>query len=159
MTPGPNSIADLDVAGLSHVGKVREKNEDHFLTGRLSKSLQFLHANIEDTSALDPFRSCDGWVTEQAAEAAGLDNILTDAIGGPNVRPTIGLVDLEDGDVLLLCTDGLNRHVDDKRIAEILSRSKDARVAANALLGEALEGGVHDNVSVIVLKAPGVSDS
>ena len=65
----------------------------------------------------------------------------------------VGLVDLEPGDSLMLCTDGLTRHVDEARIAEVLGAPNDARAMAEQLVAEALAAGGSDNVSVIVARA------
>ena len=92
-----------------------------------------------------------GAVTEQHAEKAGLYNVLSSAVGGDFV-PSVGVVDLSDGDALLLCTDGLTKHVSDERIAEILS-SGTAETAVHSLIDAALDGGGTDNVTVIVAKA------
>ena len=62
-----------------------------------------------------------GAVTEQHAQKAGLYNVLSSAVGGDLV-PSVGVVDLAEGDALLLCTDGLTKHVSDDRIAEIARR-------------------------------------
>jgi len=62
------------------------------------------------------------------------------------------VVDLADGDTLLLCTDGLTKHVTDERIAEILG-SRPAEAAVHALVDAALEDGGTDNVTVVVAKA------
>ena len=53
---------------------------------------------------------------------------------------------------MVLCTDGLTKHVSDERIAEILA-SKSAEAATHALIDAALEGGGTDNVTVVVAKA------
>lgn len=92
-----------------------------------------------------------GAVTEQHAEKAGLYNVLSSAVGGDLV-PSVGVVDLEEGDVVLLCTDGLTKHVPDERIVELLA-SGDAESSANALMEAALAGGGTDNVTVLVAKA------
>lgn len=92
-----------------------------------------------------------GAVTEQHAEKAGLYNVLSSAVGGDLV-PSVGVVDLTDGDALLLCTDGLTKHVPDDQIASILS-SGPAQAVATALVDAALEGGGTDNVTVVVAKA------
>ena len=81
------------------------------------------------------------------------------ALGGQEMTPSVGLVDLQPGDTLLLCTDGLTRHVSDERIAELLGRPTDAGTACRELVDEALAGGGHDNVTVIVARmhaGPGV---
>ena len=91
-----------------------------------------------------------GAVTEQHAQKAGLYNVLSSAVGGDLV-PSVGLVDLEEGDTLLLCTDGLTKHVSDERIVELLSAGS-AESSAQALIGAALDGGGSDNVTVVVAK-------
>lgn len=92
-----------------------------------------------------------GAVTEQHATKAGLYNVLSSAVGGDLV-PSVGVVDLADGDALLLCTDGLTKHVPDDQIASILV-SGPAQSVANALVDAALEGGGTDNITVVVAKA------
>ena len=92
-----------------------------------------------------------GAVTEQHAEKAGLYNVLSSAVGGDFV-PSVGVVDLADGDALLLCTDGLTKHVSDERIAEILG-SRTAEAAVHSLIDAALDGGGTDNITVVVAKA------
>ena len=94
-----------------------------------------------------------GAVTEQHAQKAGLYNVLASAVGGDLV-PTVGVVDLAEGDVVLLCTDGLTKHVTDERISELLS-SDSAEEAAQSLIDAALEGGGTDNVTVVVARASG----
>ena len=92
-----------------------------------------------------------GAVTEQHAEKAGLYNVLSSAVGGDFV-PSVGVVDMSDGDALLLCTDGLTKHVSDERIAELLS-SGSAEAAVHSLVDAALDDGGSDNVTVVVAKA------
>jgi len=92
-----------------------------------------------------------GAVTEQHATKAGLYNVLSSAVGGDLV-PSVGVVDLAAGDVLLLCTDGLTKHVPDERIAELLS-SGTVESMSQALIDAALEGGGSDNVTVLVARA------
>ena len=76
--------------------------------------------------------------------------MLTTAVGGELV-PAVGVVDLSDGDAVLLCTDGLTKHVSDERIAAMLSTGS-AEASAQSLLDAALDGGGSDNVTVIVAK-------
>ena len=94
------------------------------------------------------------WTEEQAAKAP-MGGTLVSALGGDEMTVAVGLVDLQAGDVLLLCTDGLTRHVGDERIAEILKRAPDAETACRELVADALAGGGHDNVTVIVARMQG----
>jgi serine/threonine protein phosphatase PrpC len=80
---------------------------------------------------------------------------LVSALGADELSPAVGLVDLQLGDVLLLCTDGLTRHVSDKQIAEILGRATDAAAACRELVDAALAGGGSDNITVVVARMQG----
>lgn len=91
------------------------------------------------------------WTEDQAASSRP-GATLTSAVGGPQFEPVVGLVDLERGDSMLLCTDGLTKHVSDDRIAELLAKPVSAQSMGEALLDEALAGGGKDNISVIVVR-------
>jgi serine/threonine protein phosphatase PrpC len=91
-----------------------------------------------------------GAVTEQHAQKAGLYNVLSSAVGGDLV-PSVGVVDLTEGDTLLICSDGLTKHVPDERIAQLLG-TNDPETAAQSLIDAALEGGGSDNVTVVVAR-------
>jgi PPM family protein phosphatase len=98
-----------------------------------------------------------GAVTEQHAQKAGMYDVLSSEVGGYLV-PSVGVVDLAEGDAILLCTDGLTKHVTDDRIAALLAAG-DAESAAQSLIDSALEGGGRDNVTVVVARATGASHS
>jgi len=92
------------------------------------------------------------WTKDQA-ENSRPGATLTSAVGGPQMEPVVGLVDIEPGDSLLLCTDGLNKHVNDDRIASVLGEDVNAEAMARTLLSEALAGGGTDNISIIVVRS------
>ena len=92
------------------------------------------------------------WTEDQAANSRP-GATLTSAVGGPQMDPVVGLVDLEVGDSIMLCTDGLTKHVTDDRIASVLGDSAAAEAMGRMLMADALDGGGTDNVSVIVVKA------
>ena len=94
------------------------------------------------------------WTEEQAARAKVGAN-LTSALGGSEMTPVVGLLDLEPGDVLLLCTDGLTKHVADPRIATVLGGKGTAEAMCRELVQAALDDGGTDNVTVIVAKLGG----
>jgi protein phosphatase len=96
--------------------------------------------------------SVGAW-TEEIAARSKVAGTLASAIGGPDLTPSIGIVDLELGDSILLCTDGLTRHVSDERLAEALAEPNDAVSTVQGLVNEALEGGGSDNVTVVLLTA------
>jgi len=92
-----------------------------------------------------------GAVTEQQARKAGWYNVLSSEVGGSLV-PTVGVVDLADGDTLLLCTDGLSKYVPEDRIAALLAAGS-AESAAQSLIDAALKAGGWDNVTAVVARA------
>jgi serine/threonine protein phosphatase PrpC len=84
-------------------------------------------------------------------------HVLSSAIGS-NARPVVARYDSAPEDVVLLCTDGLTRHVPDERIRERLLAMTSAEQAARALLDDALEAGGHDNVTLVLGRArPGTA--
>jgi protein phosphatase len=62
------------------------------------------------------------------------------------------LVDVRDGDVFLLCSDGLSNEVDDASIAQALLPGR-CKFAADSLLDLALARGGHDNITAVVVRA------
>jgi PPM family protein phosphatase len=96
-------------------------------------------------------QSAGAWTAEQAARA-GSASTLSSAVGGSELLPVVGLVDLEPGDALLLCTDGLTKHVSDERIAEALAGPESAARTGRQLVDEALAAGGTDNVTLIVVR-------
>ncbi len=77
---------------------------------------------------------------------------LTQAIGVRDTggEPDVRQLSLEDGDRLLLCSDGLTDMVDDAMIATLLKDGDSSENACRALLDLALERGGRDNVTVVV---------
>jgi serine/threonine protein phosphatase PrpC len=100
----------------------------------------------------------DGTMTEAQVEQSGLKsrlrNTLTSAVG-TQMKPSIGLVDLQPGDALLLCTDGLTKHVADDEITRILGTSGSAAESCRRFIDLTLERGARDNVTVVVALFPG----
>lgn len=85
-------------------------------------------------------------------------NIITRAIGaGSTGDADFWLFPAERDDRMLICSDGLSSEVPDARIREILSVESDPRIAAAALMDEAVEAGGRDNVTVVVVDAVSVA--
>ncbi|PYO48257.1 MAG: hypothetical protein DMD72_07890 [Gemmatimonadetes bacterium] len=82
-----------------------------------------------------------------------LSNVLVSSIGGAQTAPVVTRMPNEWGNIHLLCTDGLTRHVSDDRIAERLGSMKSARQVCEDLLQDALDGGGTDNITILVGRA------
>ena len=83
---------------------------------------------------------------------SGVRHILTNALGGStkDVHVDVDLLRLENGDRLLLCSDGLTDSVDDETIAATLGAALPSSEVCQRLLQLALERGGRDNITVIV---------
>jgi len=83
-----------------------------------------------------------------------LGNVLIQALGGSESECTPDIDDylLNDGDQLLVCTDGLTDMVEDLEIETVLLKAKSAQAACRSLVDLALTNGGRDNVTVIVAR-------
>jgi protein phosphatase len=81
-------------------------------------------------------------------------NVVTNVVGGPNegVHAEVHKVEVLDGDVLLLCSDGLSTPVGDDAIAEVLAAIPHSEAACDRLIELALERGGPDNVTAVVAR-------
>ncbi|WP_435007675.1 PP2C family protein-serine/threonine phosphatase [Tundrisphaera lichenicola] len=95
-----------------------------------------------------------GILSAEDAKHHARRNIVTNVIGGPNagVHAEIHKLKLIEGDVLLLCTDGLTEPVEDDQIAEILRSTAEPEAAALRLIEQANEKGGPDNVTAVVAR-------
>ena len=89
-------------------------------------------------------------LTQTAAQKSRWAHVLSSAIGGTEAAPVVTRVTRDWGSVLLLCSDGLTKHVSDELIEERLSSMTSARPVAEQLVQDALDGGGTDNVTVLV---------
>ena len=80
-------------------------------------------------------------------------NIITRAVGPEEtVRIDYFKVALEEGDIILMCTDGLTNMLEDEEIRMILESSRDIVEKAEKLVWAANERGGSDNISVILIE-------
>jgi len=94
-----------------------------------------------------------GIISTTSMKRSPLRNVLTSAIGGSSIHSATTLVDLEVGDVILLCSDGLSDMLADDTITECLSQHEGPADACQALLNDALAAGGRDNITVVVGRA------
>lgn len=96
-------------------------------------------------------------MTREEAEVHPYRHVVTRAIGtNPDVEVDVFEVDLQEGDIYLLCSDGLTNHVADDQIGELLALSP--AEAAFKLVGHALVGGGSDNCSVLLVRIDELED-
>lgn len=126
-------VANVGDSRLYVVGKeIKQVTEDHSLvevmvkTGELNRNEARLHPN---------------------------KNIITRAIGAnTTVAPDFFEVNLEEGDTVLMCSDGLTNMLEDETIERIIKENDDPSAAAETLVKCANENGGKDNIAIIIIK-------
>lgn len=95
-----------------------------------------------------------------AADEAQRDtrrNVITRAIGaGSDAEPDYWLLPAEEGDRILVCSDGLSGELDHGAIRGILLAETDPQAAATRLVHEAMVRGGRDNITALVVDAVAV---
>ncbi|HTQ05393.1 MAG TPA: Stp1/IreP family PP2C-type Ser/Thr phosphatase [Polyangiaceae bacterium] len=92
-----------------------------------------------------------GQLTEEEAETFEHNNIILQALGtAETVQVDLTYVDLQRGDRLLLCSDGLSGMVRADELREVLVGQRDPIDACRELTDRANRAGGHDNITVIV---------
>lgn len=91
-----------------------------------------------------------GLLTQTRAHDTRWAHILSSAIGGPKAAPVVTRLTRDWGTIMLLCSDGLTKHVTDERIQERMEHITSARQLCEDLLQDALDDGGSDNISIVV---------
>jgi PPM family protein phosphatase len=113
-------------------GSLQRLSDDHSLVGELVRK---------------------GELSETDAERHPQRSVITRALGtDESVEVDSFDVRAQDGDLFLLCSDGLNTMVPEPTIADILAGGGDAAKIARDLVRAALAGGGEDNVTAIVFR-------
>jgi protein phosphatase len=104
------------------------------------------HSQVEELKA-------QGYLTAEEALDHPAQHLITRAVGAADwLELDEGRVDVSDGDMFLLCSDGLSNEVDDAGIASALAEG-DCSKATETLVEIALREGGRDNISAIVVRA------
>lgn len=144
-TTATAALLDDEQATLMHVGDSR---------GYLYRA-GTLHQLTDDHSVVAEMVR-QGQLRPEEAERHKSRNIITRALGAePDVEIDEVLVPLYDGDMLLLCSDGLSSLVRDVEIAHTIAQSSDMRAAVDGLVAAALERGGTDNITIVLARFEG----
>ena len=125
-------------AYLLHQGQLQQLTRDHSLMADLIEA---------------------GQLTPEEARVHPQRSVITRALGSdPNTHPDLYELNVETGDRLLICSDGLSSMVMDDVIEQTMRRIKDPQRCAAQLVNEAIAAGGHDNVTVIVADVTGYAE-
>lgn len=94
-----------------------------------------------------------GQITREDAEHHPRKNVILRALGTePDVRIDTKTIMFEDGDILLLCSDGLSNKVNEEQMNTILHTADSLEQKATSLINLANENGGEDNITLIILE-------
>jgi len=131
-----------------YVVQVGDSRCYHYLNGTLKQVTrdQTMAQALVDQGALAP----------ELLATSPLSHVLVSAIGGQAAMPEVTRLDIRDrNSVLLLCSDGLTKHVSDAEIAAQIGGMQSSEQLCHTLLDLALERGGSDNVTILAGRAPG----
>ena len=125
-------------AYLLHQGKLQQPTRDHSLMADMIEA---------------------GQLTPEEARTHPQRSVITRALGSDaHLHPDIYEINVETGDRLLICSDGLSGMIFDDQIENTLRRVQDPQRCASQLVNEAIAAGGHDNVTVIVADVTGYAE-
>jgi len=93
-----------------------------------------------------------GALTKTEARRSPLQGVLASALGGREASPMTRTTEIRWDNVMLLCTDGLTKHVTDEEIEAELCQIRSAEESCRRLVKLALERGGTDNVTVVIAR-------
>jgi protein phosphatase len=142
--------------GTTFVGVLLRDGRAHFAWVGDSRGYHFrggaLRPTTDDHSLLNELiRS--GQISEEEIAGYQYRNVITRALGMPDLPGVdVTRVDLQPGDICLVCCDGLTGMVSEERIAQVLASEPDLESACGALVDEANANGGIDNVTVALAR-------
>lgn len=89
-------------------------------------------------------------LTQEQAEKSQWRDVLISALGGSETTPVTVPTTIEWNDVMLLCSDGLTKHVSDQELQAALLQKHPAEQTVRDLVQLAMDRGGSDNITVIV---------
>ncbi len=150
--PGTTAVVAYLRGGVAHVGWVGDSRVYWIRDGHTLIRTRD-HKLVEELVAL-------GQLTQEEARGSPLAHVVTRAIGGrspddPAVEASVYAPwELQPGDTVLLCSDGLSDLASDEEIAAATVGTT-PKEASERLLKLALDRGGHDNITVVTVRVPG----
>lgn len=118
-------------------GELEQLTEDHSMVGEMLRNKLL----TPEQARKHPYRNI-------ITRAVGVDAVLT-----ADIYP----VDVQPGDLFLICSDGLSNMIEDDALLEILTAAENTDAAADRLLQTALDNGGTDNVTLVLCLAEEVT--
>ena len=152
------SDASLSGMGTTLTVAVLLPEEEEVVIGHVGDSRVYriragrLEQLTRDHSLVEEMRR-KGQITDEQAESHPQRSIITRALGPePVVEGDVQTVAIAEGDVFLLCSDGLTTMLNDDQIQSLVTGATSLDAAAKALIAEANRAGGRDNITVVLFR-------
>ncbi len=142
---GTTAVAVWVENGTATVAHVGDSRAYIYSEGKLT---QLTHDHSLVQTLID-----NGTITPEEAKTHPYKNVITQALGKDTLpEPSYVQCQLNENDVILICTDGLTNMLDDEQIENILSsRTEIAQETCDALVESANEKGGTDNITAVLM--------
>ena len=142
---GTTMVAATVVGGYAYVANVGDSRLYLIHDGSI-RQITRDHSYVEEMVAM-------GMMQRGSADYNRKKNIITRAAGiRPDIVPDFFEEELEQGDYILLCSDGLSNMVDNDTLCSIILSEGSLKEKAQRLIAEANERGGTDNIAVVLVK-------
>jgi protein phosphatase len=151
------AVAQPESAGMGATAVAALADSEHFQIAWVGDSRAYhwrfgaLRQISQDHSYLE-FLLRSGAITDAQARNHPQRNVVTQALGLNSPEPDWFEDSWQQGDRLLLCSDGLSDELEDAEIQALLDTNPDIESAAFALVNAALKNGGRDNISVVLIE-------
>lgn len=153
--------ADRSRRGMGTTSTAAALMDDHLFLGQVGDSRGYILRQgklvqvTRDQSLVNQLIEA-GQLTEEEAETFEHNNIILQALGtSDSVQVDLTFVELRQGDVLLLCSDGLSGMMRAEEMREVLLSSPEPLDACKTLTERANQAGGHDNITCVVARFDG----
>ena len=125
---------------IAHIGDSRVYRIRKGIMRKLTKDHSYVQSLVED-----------GTITKEEAEHHPKKNMLIKALGcEEKMEPDIMVKGFQDGDIILICSDGLTNMMTEEQIFNVIKNNIEN--AADELIREANNNGGMDNITLIIIK-------
>ncbi|MEO5589926.1 MAG: protein phosphatase 2C domain-containing protein [Gemmatimonadaceae bacterium] len=131
----------------AYIVQVGDSRAYHFRNGEL---IQLTRDQTIGQSLVD-----QGLMPQERLHLSPFKHVLSSAIGASEAAPDVTRFDIsERGSLIMLCSDGLTKHVENSEIADRIASMTSSEELAKGLLDLALERGGTDNITIVAGRAP-----
>jgi serine/threonine protein phosphatase PrpC len=151
-----STSAGVQGMGTTLTAVLHRDGESRVYVGHVGDSRAYVISNgsirqVTDDQSISGELVRNGTITEEDAMKHPGRNVLTAALGTQqSISVSLYPVDIVEGDVIVLCTDGLTSLVNSKEVLSMLHGSPKDQVASDLVTAANMRGG-YDNVTVVIL--------